>query len=156
MISDTHIPGRGRSIPHRILELFDGVDAIFHAGDFVSSQVLQELREVAPTHGVLGNCDSYDLAALVPAAASIDAGGMKIGMIHDSGSTEGRRRRMQAKFPGHRVVIFGHSHQPLIEDDGSLMLLNPGSACDPRRAKIPTVAILETRGGTPSAELIAL
>jgi predicted phosphodiesterase len=36
------------------------------------------------------------------------------------------------------------------------MLLNPGSACDPRRAKVPTVAILEIAGGEVSAQLVSL
>jgi hypothetical protein len=59
-------------------------------------------------------------------------------------------------FPEHRVVVFGHSHRPLVEDDGSLMLLNPGSACDPRSARIPTVAILEVEDGKPKARLVNL
>lgn len=139
-----------------MFELFDGVDAIFHAGDFVQASVLEELRAIAPTYGVLGNCDSYDLAGLVPPAASIDAGGLKVGMIHDSGLTAGRRARMASRFPGHRVVIFGHSHQPLADDDGALLLLNPGSACDPRRARIPSVAILRIHDGAPEAELIRI
>jgi len=136
--------------------LFDGVDAILHAGDFVQALVLEELRAIAPTHGVLGNCDSYDLAGLLPATTSIDADGLKIGMIHDSGTTAGRRRRMASLFSGHRVVIFGHSHQPVVEDDDDLLLLNPGSACDPRAAKVPSVAILEVRNGVPKAELIRI
>jgi len=154
LISDTHIPVRARGLPPAVLELFSGVDAIFHAGDFVLASVLHDLKEIAPTHGVLGNCDSFDLAKVVPESATVEAEGMKIGMIHDSGLTAGRRERMAKRFPGHRVVIFGHSHQPVIEDDGSLMLLNPGSACDPRRAKIPSLAILQISEGIPSAQLI--
>jgi len=34
--------------------------------------------------------------------------------------------------------------------------VNPGSACDARRAKVPTVAILEIVGGEPRAELVEL
>ncbi|MGH2770066.1 MAG: metallophosphoesterase family protein, partial [Actinomycetota bacterium] len=54
------------------------------------------------------------------------------------------------------VVVFGHSHQPLIEDDGDLLLLNPGSACDPRRARIPSVALLYIRDGDVTAKLVPL
>ena len=156
VIADTHVPGRGRRLPDAVFELFAGVDLILHAGDFIDSGVLYELSAVAPTRGVLGNCDTSELAGLVPIKESFDAGGIRIGMIHDSGPREGRRKRMSAAFPNHRVVVFGHSHRPLIEDDGELLLLNPGSACDPRAAKIPTVAILEIEGGQPRADLIAL
>jgi hypothetical protein len=54
------------------------------------------------------------------------------------------------------VVVFGHSHLPLVDDDGSLLLLNPGSAVDPRRAKVPTVALLEITDGRPRADLVEL
>lgn len=156
MIADTHVPGRGRRLPDAVSELFDGVELILHAGDFVDSGILHELQAIAPTRGVLGNCDASELATLLPIKDSFDAGGLRIGMIHDSGPREGRRKRMSAAFPNHRVVVFGHSHRPLVEDDGALLLLNPGSACDPRAAKIPTVAILEIDQGRPRASLIEL
>jgi putative phosphoesterase len=156
VISDTHLPRRGRWLPAVLHDLFKGVDLILHAGDFIEPSVFYELAELAPTRGVLGNCDVPELASIVPTKDSFVAGGVRIGMIHDSGSLQGRRARMSTTFPDHRVVVFGHSHRPLIEDDGSLLLLNPGSACDPRAAKIPTVALLEIAGGEPQAELIEL
>lgn len=156
IISDTHIPGRARRVPERVFELFQGADLILHAGDFVDATVLRELDAIAPTKGVLGNCDSAELGAVLPQTASIESGGARIGMIHDSGPTDRRRDTMARAFPGHRVVVFGHSHRPVIDDDGSLMLLNPGSACDPRWAKIPTVAILRIQDGLPQAKLVEI
>jgi putative phosphoesterase len=156
VISDTHLPGRGRQLPSAVFDLFREVDLILHAGDFIDSTVFYDLCGVAPIRGVLGNCDAAELASLVPSKDSFEAGGVRIGMVHDSGSRERRRARMAAAFPNHRVVVFGHSHQPLIDDDGALLLLNPGSACDPRAAKIPTVAILEIAGRQPHAKLIEL
>ena len=156
VISDTHIPARARGLPSRVLELFEGADLILHAGDFIDDSVLKELNALAPTRGVLGNCDSVGLAAVLPHTASIESGGTQIGMIHDSGPTDRRRERMLKAFPGHRVVVFGHSHRPVIDDDGSLMLLNPGSACDPRWAKVPTVAMLRIEEGRPQARLIQI
>lgn len=156
VISDTHIPGRGRRLPAAVLDHFDSVDLILHAGDFVDSGVFHELKAIAPTRGVLGNCDLSDLAGLVPIKDSFEAGGIRIGMIHDSGPRDGRRKRLSAAFEDHRVVVFGHSHQPVVDDDGALLLLNPGSACDPRAARIPTIAILEIEEGQPRARLIEL
>ena len=172
VISDTHIPNRSRMVPPAVFEVFEGVDAILHAGDVNVRDALIELEAIAPVHGVLGNNDDWSLHGVLPERARLELGDgagndgttggsgtaptVTIGMIHNSGATQGRRRRMAAAFPGCRVVVFGHSHQPVVEDDGSLLLLNPGSAVDPRRAKVPTVAILEIAGGEPKATLIEL
>jgi uncharacterized protein len=156
VISDTHLPRGSRKIPDEVFRLFDGADLILHAGDFVEAEVLYELGAHGPVKGVLGNCDSPELARQLPLTDSFEVGGIRMGMIHDSGDRQRRRKRMAEAFPGHRVVVFGHSHQPVVEDAGGLLLLNPGSACDPRRARIPTVAILEIGGGQPSARLVEL
>jgi putative phosphoesterase len=156
VISDTHVPARAKGVPPRVLELFEGADLILHAGDFVDESVLRQLDAIAPTKGVLGNCDSAELGAVLPHTASINSGGVQIGMIHDSGPTDRRRERMLKAFPDHRVVVFGHSHRPVIDDDGSLMLLNPGSACDPRWARVPTVAMLRIEEGRPQASLVQI
>jgi putative phosphoesterase len=156
VISDTHLPRGNRKIPDGVFTLFADADLILHAGDFVQADVLYELGAIAPVKGVLGNCDTPELARQVPVKESIEIDGVLIGMIHDSGDRERRRQRMAKAFPGHRVVVFGHSHMPVIDDDGELMLLNPGSACDPRRARTPTVAVLDITDGKPSARLVEL
>jgi putative phosphoesterase len=156
VISDTHIPSRAKRIPPEVLELFAGSALILHAGDVSVRAALDEFSGVAPVRAVAGNIDDPELQAALPETLRIDAGGLTIGMVHDSGASTGRRDRMARRFPGCRVVVFGHSHQPVIEDLGGLLLLNPGSACDPRRAKVPTVALLEIVAGQPRAELVRL
>lgn len=156
VISDTHLPRGVQRIPDQVFRLFENTDLILHAGDFIEAHVLDELKAIGPVQAVLGNCDSAELARQLPVTTSISAGGITIGMIHDSGDRQRRRRRMAETFTGHRVVVFGHSHMPLIEDDGSLLLLNPGSACDPRQAKVPSVAMLEIADDKPTAELVEL
>jgi putative phosphoesterase len=156
VLSDTHIPSRAPAIPSRVAEVFEGVDMILHAGDVSVRAALDELAALAPVHAVAGNIDDPSLQAHLPPQLQLDIGGVVVGMVHDSGPSKGRRERMRRRFPGARVVVFGHSHMPLVEDRDGLMLLNPGSACDPRRAKVPTVAILEIAGGDVSAELVFL
>ena len=156
VISDTHLPRGTRKIPDAVFALFADADLILHAGDFVRAEVLYELGAIAPVRGVMGNCDEPDLARQLPLTESIEVEGVLIGMLHDSGDRDRRRKRMALAFPGHRVVVFGHSHMPVVDDDGELLLLNPGSACDPRRAKVPTVAVLEIAGGRPTARLVEL
>jgi putative phosphoesterase len=55
-----------------------------------------------------------------------------------------------------RVVVFGHSHIPLIEDVDGLLLLNPGSATDRRRQPHCSVALLTISDGEPAARIITL
>ena len=156
VVSDTHIPSRARAIPPRLFEVFDGVSLILHAGDVSVRAVLEELGSVAPVHAVAGNLEDAELGASLPAELLLELDGIAVAMVHDSGPSEGRRERMRRRFPGCRVVVFGHSHKPVIDDNDGLLLLNPGSACDPRRAKIPTVALLELAAGQPRAELVEL
>lgn len=156
LVSDTHIPSRARALPPEVLALFAGVELILHAGDATTRAPLDELAALAPTRAVAGNVDDARLRAELPERIRLDLGGITVGMVHDSGPAQGRRERMRRLFPGCRVVVFGHSHQPLVEDHDGLLLVNPGSACDPRRARVPTVAILEIVGGEPSAELVTL
>ncbi|HEU5001951.1 MAG TPA: metallophosphoesterase family protein [Actinomycetota bacterium] len=156
VISDTHIPSRASGIPAEALERFAGVELILHAGDISVARALDELRAVAPVQAVAGNVEDPFIASTLPPELRVAVGGVEIGMVHNSGAAEGRRARLQRRFPGCRVVVFGHSHMPVVEDRAGLLLLNPGSACDPRRAPAPTVAILTIAGGEPSAELVAL
>jgi len=156
VLSDTHIPSRALGIPSRVVEAFEGVDLILHAGDVSVRAALDDLAALAPVHAVAGNIDDASLQGALPVQLRLDIGGVTVGMVHDSGPSKGRRERMRRRFPGARVVVYGHSHMPVVEDRDGLMLLNPGSACDPRRAKVPTVAILEIAGGDVSAELIVV
>lgn len=156
VISDTHIPSRASGIPAEVLERFAGVGLILHAGDISVAGALDQLRAVAPVQAVAGNVEDPPLASTLPAELRVAAGGIEIGMVHNSGAKEGRRARMGRRFPGCRVVVFGHSHLPVVEDRDGLLLLNPGSACDPRRAPAATVAILTVEGDQVSAELVNL
>ena len=78
-------------------------------------------------------------------------------MVHDSGPSPGRAARMRTRFPDADVVVFGHSHIPLLESqDGAPVLLNPGSPTDRRRSPSHTMALGELTSGQARFELIPL
>lgn len=138
VLADTHLRSAAdgslpRWLPEAAEAHLEGADVILHAGDVVEEVVLQRLRSYAPVHAVLGNNDR-DLAAVLPPTAVVELAGIRVGMIHDSGATAGRARRMRRRFPNARVVVFGHSHAPVNEPgaDGQL-LFNPGSPTQRRR-----------------------
>jgi putative phosphoesterase len=150
---DTHVsPQRPRRLPEPLLAACSGADMILHAGDVMHEGVLQELAAYAPVAAVLGNMDGWDLVDRIPERRVVEAGGVRIGMVHDSGQTAGRAGRLRAAFPGCRVVVFGHSHLPVCEWDRDLLLLNPGSPTERRRAPYHSYAELTV---TPDGEVEA-
>jgi uncharacterized protein len=131
--SDTHVGvARRGSLPAVLLEHAADADAILHGGDLVDPGIVLELGAYAPTYAVRGNCDPF--APGLPERRIVELAGVAIAMVHDPGPEKGRRDRLRAWFPHCRVVIFGHTHLPVCEDDRGLLLLNPGSPTERRRA----------------------
>jgi uncharacterized protein len=147
-ISDTHAPRRWKSCPPRVAGYLRQADLILHAGDVCTASVLDELARYAPVHAVLGNNDGPDVAAWgAPETLDLELAGLKVSMIHDSGPSAGRLRRMRRRFPEAGLVVFGHSHIPLDESADGLRILNPGSPTDRRRQPHGTIALLTVAGG---------
>jgi uncharacterized protein len=147
-ISDTHAPRRWKSCPPRVAAHLRGADLILHAGDVCTAPVLDELAGYAPVHAVLGNNDGPDVAGWgAPETLSLDLGGLRVAMIHDSGASTGRLRRMRRRFPDADLVVFGHSHIPLDESADGLRIFNPGSPTDRRRQPHGTIGLLTVAEG---------
>ena len=145
ILADTHIRRNGkRSLTLPIYRALEPADVIFHAGDIVVGEVLDELARFAPIHAVLGNND-HELR--LPETLKVDVGGVLVGMIHDSGPRAGRPRRLARRFPDALLTIFGHSHIPLIDRDHGRVLINPGSPTDKRRQPHFTMATVRLDGG---------
>ena len=155
VIADTHVPARARDLPAAAWAIIDGADAVLHAGDIVEPALLDRLRERAPVWAVLGNNDRA-FGDTLPERLELELGGVPLAMVHDSGEARDRRARLRRWFPAARVVVFGHSHIPVVEDDGDLLLLNPGSPTDRRRMPSFTLAILTLEPGRPRAEIVEL
>ena len=146
IISDTH----GLLRPEAVSALA-GVERIIHAGDVGRSQVLDELRVVAPLTVVRGNVDRGTWAEALPETAEIEIGGIWIHVLHILDDLQ-----IDPAGGGFSVLIHGHSHQPHITRRGEVLYVNPGSA-GPRRFKLPaTVARLRIDESGPSARIVEL
>jgi putative phosphoesterase len=148
VLSDTHIRRGGkRRLPDAAYGFLDRADVVLHAGDIVVGEVLDELRGFAPVHAVLGNND-HELVGLLPETQVVDVGGVRIGMVHDSGPSTARAGRMRRRFPEADVVVFGHSHIPWDQAgvDGQL-LFNPGSPTERRAQPHHTLGTIELVDG---------
>ncbi|NNC31857.1 metallophosphoesterase family protein [Longimicrobium terrae] len=151
IISDTH--GMLRA---EVFTVFEGVDHILHAGDIGDLDILTELATFAPVTGVWGNVDTMDIRARVPEVARIELGGVSIVVVHGMQFGSPSPEKLVREYPDAELVVFGHSHRPLIERVGRTLAVNPGSAGRRRFADPVTVALAEIAGGTVTARLVHL
>jgi uncharacterized protein len=157
IVSDTHMPRRGRELPRACVERLRAADVILHAGDFMEASVLAELEALGPpVYGVRGNVDSVELQARLPLTRIIVAAGARIAMVHDAGPSDGRLERLKRRFPDTQAVVFGHSHMPLLElaAGGGFAIFNPGSPTERRRAPAHTMGAATAQDGRIAFELV--
>lgn len=154
LISDTHIPDRGKQIPSKVFDAFSNVDLILHAGDLTSLSVISELEKIAPVMAIQGNMDRLNCIDL-PKAKVIEAEGLKIGIVHGEVYPRGDSQQLfyLAQEIGVDILVSGHSHQPKIEKKENVLLINPGSPIVPRLAD-RTVMILEINNKEVDVEIV--
>jgi uncharacterized protein len=161
VISDTHLPRGSRALPDACVARLRSADLILHAGDFVTAEVLADLRALGPpVEAVHGNVDDARVRRLLPSARLVRAGGVGIAMLHDAGPATGRLERLRRRFPDAEAVVFGHSHIPLHERDaggGAFQIFNPGSPTDRRRQPSHTMGMAKVgEDGGVTFELVEL
>ena len=149
VISDTH--GLVRPDVHTALA---GVELILHAGDVGDDDVLDELALIAPVRAVYGNTDAPGRGRLVDAIEiTIDGVSIHVSHGHEIGSP--LPAKLLERYAAD-VVVYGHTHRPLVARTADRLVLNPGAA-GPRRFDImPSVARLTIADGHAEAELVAL
>ena len=126
LISDTH--GLLRPEAKAFLQ---GSDFIVHAGDICDESVLAELNKIAPVTAVRGNNDKGSWAESLNETEFLQIGEFFLYAIHDLSQLD-----IEPGVAGVRAVVSGQSHQPLVEERGGVLFVNPGSA-GPRRFTLP-------------------
>ena len=128
LISDTH-----NYLDQQVFEYFSDRDEIWHAGDFGSIEISNELGKIAPVTGVYGNIDGQDIRSVYPLHQRFDKEGIDVWITHIGGNP-GRycipiREEIESNPPD--LFICGHSHILKIARDQSLnkmLYMNPGAA----------------------------
>lgn len=153
LIADTHIPYRRRLLPPQVFSILAGVDLILHAGDINVPTVLDKLRTIAPVEAVAGNGDD-NLSEVLGTEKALSLAGFTIALTHGHlGKGKTTPDRAYNACAGADIIVFGHSHIPLIEWRGSTLLVNPGSPTDKRTQTHFSVGLLYL-GETAVAEII--
>lgn len=131
ILSDTHITNNYEkdkitSLINQLNLVFKDVDEIVHAGDVCEEFFLEEIEGIARTRCVKGNFDNIENLEIF---TKFSIGRYNIGVIHilpDNLEEFTKKYSLQ-------ILIFGHTHQPLIKGtDFNVLLINPGSPTKPK------------------------
>jgi len=134
----------------QVFEVFRDVDHILHGGDIGEWDLIVELQAIAPVTAVYGNSDGFDIRAKVPQVAEIELDGFPIVVTHGDQFGSPTPAKVHDAFPRADIIVFGHSHRPLLElVDKTVTVMNPGGAGAPRFGIPPSVGILELEPGIP-------
>lgn len=142
LIADTHMPGAIESLWPQVTEAFADADAILHAGDLHTLDVVDELCEIAPTYVAAGNGDVGIVDSRLQDTWLLEFAGVKIGMIHHFPSPARKspeiiNKRVARHFPENpEIVIFGHTHFEGVYELDQLLCINPGSPTLPRNQSL--------------------
>ena len=127
LLSDTH-----GFLDDALISSFRDCDEIWHAGDFGTSEVLDQLERIKPVRAVFGNIDGPEIRSRMPEDLEWFSGDLRVYMTH-IGGYPGRydlraRRELERRKP--EVFICGHSHTARVVRDEKLGLLhiNPGAS----------------------------
>ena len=148
LISDTH----GLLRPE-VFAAFEGVELILHAGD-VGADVLEELEAIAPLLAVRGNTDSPGDPRLQEGVER-EIGGVLVHVSHGHEVGSPTPDKLLSRYPA-TVIVYGHTHRPLVVRAGDRWVVNPGAA-GPRRFDIqPSVARMTVDQGAIAIRLVEL
>jgi putative phosphoesterase len=113
-----------------------GVSRILVAGDIVDESLLGRLEALAPIEAVRGNNDTSPGLLRLPEFLLVEEGEWRILVAHAR-----RDPRLGRELARHApaILLVGHSHRPAVEQDGPLLVVNPGSS-GPKRFSLPRTA----------------
>ena len=128
-------------------------DGIIHLGDcWRDAEELHELFPRLPLEQVPGNCDFGRFEAL-ERVLILDDHRVLIAHGHTMGVKTGLlRAQYRALEQNADLLLFGHTHVPLVDASAQPMLLNPGSITLPKQNSPHTYGLLDENGFTIMTE----
>jgi putative phosphoesterase len=147
LISDTH-----GFLDQKVFEYFKDCDEIWHAGDFGTLQLSDQLAAFKPLRGVYGNIDGQDIRSVHPLHNRFEVEGVNVWMTH-IGGYPGRYnpkiiKELKENTPD--IFICGHSHILKVVSDKSLnnmLCINPGAAGIHGFHKVKTIIRFDITAG---------
>jgi len=152
-LSDTHL-NSGDRLPHFVRAAAREAELILHAGDLTEASVLDELESFTRVEAVAGNMDSTELKTRLPRQKILTLGQHRIGLSHGGGNPRDIKERVCGLFPRATVIVFGHTHRALIEQQPRALVINPGSPTEGRWSEYLSFVWLYLEDDKVHAEII--
>jgi uncharacterized protein len=155
IISDTH-----DNVPKvkEAVEIFNeaAVELVIHAGDYIAPFAVIPLNDLKCEYvGVFGNNDGEKLGLskisqgkIKVAPHSMEFFGKNILILHEPGELVALVKSQE-----YDLIVYGHTHDPMIEKEGRTLIVNPGECGGWLRGR-RTIALVDIDQMT--AELVNL
>lgn len=141
IVSDTH---KKNDNYFKVLEMHKP-DMVIHCGDAEGSEYALTKAADCPVHIVLGNNDFF---SELPRELELEIEGYKVWVTHGHNyyvSMGNEILKREAIARGMDIVMYGHTHRPVVDRDDDIIAVNPGSLSYPRQeGRLPSYAIMET------------
>lgn len=141
VISDTH---RKNENLFRVLEKTGTPDLLIHCGDVEGSEYTISQAAGCPVEMVAGNNDFF---STLPREREFTLAGHQILLTHGHSyyvSMGNEMIKQEAAARGADIVIYGHTHRPVIDISEEITALNPGSLSYPRQeGHLPSYLLME-------------
>lgn len=141
IISDTH---RNNDNYVKVLEKVAPVDMLIHCGDVEGSEYMIAQRAGCPVQMVMGNNDFF---SDLPREKEFTIEKYKVWLTHGHTyyvSMGNETIKKEARERGVDIVMYGHSHKPVVDIDKDIIAVNPGSLAYPRQeGRRPSFIIME-------------
>lgn len=141
IVSDTH---RHNDNYFRVLEKEGQMDMVIHCGDAEGSEYLLEEAAGCPFHIVMGNNDFF---SNLPREIETEIGNNRVLITHghyycvSNGYELLKDEALSRDFD---IVMYGHTHRPVIDKSDGIIVINPGSLTYPRQeGRRPSYIIME-------------
>lgn len=119
-------------------------DMVIHCGDAEGSEYALTESVECPVNIVLGNNDFF---SYLPRELELEIGPYRVWVTHghnyyvSMGNEHIKREALARRMD---VVIYGHTHRPVIDRDGDVVAINPGSLGYPRQeGRLPSYVVME-------------
>ena len=141
IVSDTH---RKTEYLEMVLEREKPLDLLIHLGDIEGDEEYIQVIAECPIEAVAGNNDFF---SDLPGECVIQIGKYKVLLTHghyyyvNAGIRHIKKEAIARQID---IAMFGHTHRPMLEQDGGVTVLNPGSISYPRQeGRCPSYIVME-------------
>ena len=154
VMSDSH--GNLDALKKAVAEM-GHVDVIIHLGDYVEDGLYLRTLTNTPVHILKGNCDIYAedgsmaLETILGGFKFFACHGHKYGVKGDLNRIYHAEREKNAQ-----VILYGHTHRAYLEDDGRILIMNPGSLGSSKTGDPESYGIITIENGNIDAKIIPL